>query len=590
MWLSIFALAFIGSVAYFQAIQGLTSAGITAVLSIFCMALSFATYEYVADTYLSGFMPEYANAAALFALFAVPLLILRVLLDKFVPRSSLFPQVIEWAVGGAFGLLAGIVMTGMLTLSIQMVPWGAEGAISFVRFNPQKPDVQNELWLKPDRAVVGMASALSSGAFSGDRPLVEDHPDLVTEIGLAQSQSRGVRKTVPSGAVTLSSAGRVSQVFDRTGSDANVPAEYTPVDPKPGNVFTRVTLQLGVDTADEDNKQRYTPAAVQLIGLLDKKLVSYHGIAAGDRETPHRQVRAMIDARKIEEPTAGKLMTAPPNNQIDVVFEHPEKFEPKFVEYKMGARIPISNAQINGAGDGAGGGADSAASASSQPAGSSGGASSSPTSAPAAGSGSDAGSPSGQANQPTGRVSGVKFKSSHFGGDLPFTLTAYQGRDVDNKGDLLIQGHLQGDLSDQGETNSSTPISNLEVPSGKSLLQLNVESLQAGSTLGKALNWSVQSVENYLLEDENGKQYQPVGKYAIAKVGDKPYVEILYFPEYAQSGGRFGTFGKIKSQHLKGDYQLVYLFLVDPGTKVVKFSTGGNKRPMDLSRLNLVAP
>lgn len=579
MWLSVFAVVFIGSVAYYQAIQGLTSAGITAVLSIFCLALSFATYEYVAEAFLASFMLEYANAVAFFAMFTVPLLVLRLVLDKVIPRSNLFPQVIEWVVGGAFGLLSGIVMTGVLTLSLQMVPWGAEGVIGFVRFNPQEPDEQNELWLKPDRAVVNMGAMLSSGAFSGNRPLVEDHPDLVTEVGLAQSQPRGVRKVVPPDSVKLTSAGRVSQVFDRVGGDANTPADYAPVDPKPGNVFTRVTLQLGADTADEDNQQRYTAAAVKLVGVLGEKVVSYHGIAVGDRETPHRQIRALVNRRQESEPIAGKLMTAPPNKQIDIVFEHPEAFQPRYVEYKIGGRIPMSNARINGAGagesasnrDGAGGAPTTASS----------------TSTP---SGSGSGTQSGQAIQPKGRVSGVKFKSSHFGGDLPVTMTAYQGRDVDNKGDALIQGHLQGNLADQGETNSSTPIAKLEIPSGKSLLQLNVESLQAGSTLGKALNWSVQTVENYLLEDSNGQQYQPVGKYAIAKVGNDLYVEILYFPEYAQSGGRFGAFGKIKGQHLKGDYQLVYLFLVDPGTRVVKFSTGGNKRPIDLSRLNLVAP
>ena len=132
-------------------------------------------------------------------------------------------------------------------------------------------------------------------------------------------------------------------------------------------------------------------------------------------------------------------------------------------------------------------------------------------------------------------------------------------------------------------------VSGLKVPSGKALLQLNVESLRAGSTLGRALNFSVQTLENYTVEDDQGNKILACGKYAVADVGGETYVELTYYPTFESGGGRFKDFNKIKNQHFKKDYQLVYLFLLDKGRQAVKFSTGGNKRTIDLRGENLVA-
>ena len=186
-------------------------------------------------------------------------------------------------------------------------------------------------------------------------------------------------------------------------------------------------------------------------------------------------------------------------------------------------------------------------------------------------------------------MSGVKFKSSRFGSDLPITFTAFQELDTEIQSGILSQGVLTGKLEDQGAVKSNGPVSGLKVPSGKALLQLNVESLRAGSTLGRALNFSVQTLENYTVEDDQGNKILACGKYAVADVGGETYVELTYYPTFESGGGRFKDFNKIKNQHFKKDYQLVYLFLLDKGRQAVKFSTGGNKRTIDLRGENLVA-
>jgi membrane protein CcdC involved in cytochrome C biogenesis len=89
MALSIFLVCFLLAATYFQAIQGLTSAVIMAVLTALCVGLAFGTYEAVAAATLISVTPDYAHAIAFFGMFLIPLIVLRVALDSLVPRSNL---------------------------------------------------------------------------------------------------------------------------------------------------------------------------------------------------------------------------------------------------------------------------------------------------------------------------------------------------------------------------------------------------------------------------------------------------------------------------------------------------------------------
>jgi hypothetical protein len=75
MALSIFLVCFLLAATYFQAIQGLTSAVIMAVLTALCVGLAFGTYEAVAAATLISVTPDYAHAIAFFGMFLIPLII-----------------------------------------------------------------------------------------------------------------------------------------------------------------------------------------------------------------------------------------------------------------------------------------------------------------------------------------------------------------------------------------------------------------------------------------------------------------------------------------------------------------------------------
>ncbi len=570
MWLSLFLVLFLGAIAYIQIIQGVTSAAIMAALTALSLALSFCTFEYVAQAVFVGIKPEFAHAASLMLTFLMPLAICRFLLDMWIPRANQLPALVDKLASAAFGVATAFMVTGVLAITIQMIPWG-DGFLGFRRFNPEDPDTQNELWLKPDRVAASLVSTFSAGVFSGERAFHMDHPDFVSELGWACGTGSGIATVVGTGTVRLDSASRIQYVYDLTEEQSGREKYYRaePVEPGPGKMFAQVTLAVNGAVQDVDDKSRFLTDSVRMVGDDKGRTKCYRAMAVIDSDDVSRYVRKW--SRGNDTRTAAGTVFHPTGNQVDVVFEVPESFEPRFVAYKLDGRVDINKSYFRSRAE-----KEAEAKPKREEA-------AKPTPTPEAKSASSSSSSSG------GRVAGVKFKSSHFGGDLPLSLTSYTtGGDTELEGSSLRQGHLTGKVEDQ-KGGRDAKVAKLLVPEGKGLLQLNVESLKAGSTLGKALNQARQTMENYIVTDDRGNQYTPIGKYAVAKIGGEYFIELQYFPEYALSGARaIKPFSKIKNSHLKGDYQLVYMYLMDSGRKAVKFTTG--KHPVDLGRENLVAP
>lgn len=180
---------------------------------------------------------------------------------------------------------------------------------------------------------------------------------------------------------------------------------------------------------------------------------------------------------------------------------------------------------------------------------------------------------------------------SFFGDRMPLELRSYRSlRNVNTGRNELKGGHLLGEV-DKQEGGTDPVLSRFDVPSDKRLLHLNVGALQARSTLGRALSQAVSVVQNYVVQDADGRQYKFIGKYALASVRGQKIIEVQYFPEQVGTVGGVGAFSRIKEDRLGNDGQLVLLFLVEPGVRIVSFSTGGSaSRRDDLRSENLTAP
>ncbi len=123
-WLSLLLLALMVAIASFQAIQGLVSALIMCVLVLICAPLAFATYEWVALSFLVEPLGDLALPAALMGSFVIPLIILRFAMDALISRANLMAGLIDRACAGLLGFVTAYLMTGVLAVVLQLIPFG----------------------------------------------------------------------------------------------------------------------------------------------------------------------------------------------------------------------------------------------------------------------------------------------------------------------------------------------------------------------------------------------------------------------------------------------------------------------------------
>ncbi|MBS3733847.1 MAG: CvpA family protein [Phycisphaerae bacterium] len=171
-------------IAAFQATQGTFSALITLMLTVLSLAVAFNYYEPLAVS-LYETQPAYADAVALLVLFFLSLLVLRNLADWLIRNdvrvgSDMTGVWLSRGIAGVFGLFTGILLVGVLTTAMQLMPWGR----SVLGYEPFDTSLQRtgSLWpFCPDRVTVALARGLSAGSLSGERPYADHHDDLLRE-------------------------------------------------------------------------------------------------------------------------------------------------------------------------------------------------------------------------------------------------------------------------------------------------------------------------------------------------------------------------------------------------------------------------
>jgi hypothetical protein len=617
MWLSIIFLAAIVVVAMKVSAQGLFGAFIMLVLSISCLGVSFGLYEWFAATLIApNWKPDYALPIALGVLFGVPLIILRILFDRLIRRACLLPNLVEKIGGWVFGLLTAMILVGVAATCVQMIPFSYGSILGFSRVkvvpsdqrltdgaDPEASGVEQGLMLSPDSFVVGLASILSDGIFSGEQSFGTQQPNLLQTIGWVGATDLEVSRFAPPGSIGVVRTAVVPYVFKITPGNErrNTQTTYEPQTPGSGQEFRMVRVRLNPEARDQRKSHGFTLRQFRLVGSDGPggAIRQYHPVAIQQADATEVTNRHIISKRTGKhfwlvaddalEPREGN------NNQVEIVFELPTAFEPDFIEYKRLARAKVSfkdsdrvappDAVKPPPADG-GSAARSAPSAASTASDTQEAAVAPPTSA-----NSDTSSRSGRRRG--GRVRGVAANTSgsHFGDDLPVKMRAYQAlNNAEIARGAMAGGHLVGDFDAQA-SGTQPEVIKFDVPGDMRLLHLASQGLQSRSTLGRALSQAATTVQNYFVTDANGKPYKLVGKYALATVNGKKIVEVQYFKDQVGTVGGVGQFKKIDERKLGASDTFALLFLVDPGAKIVSFSTGGSaSRQDDLSDQDLIAP
>ena len=392
MILSLILIFVVIIVAYWHYTQGLFSAIISATLTTLGAVYALAYHEAIAGGLMAGKYPDVAPAAVLVVLFAAIYVLGRVLFDKLVPGNVRIPNTVDRAGGAAVGLVAGVMVAGVLGVAAQILPFGPSIAgysryplttrtdVDVPRSNNRQTvilEVPDELrvdefdpargqtlLLPVDDILVGLVDHLSgTGSLSGPVVFAAAQPDyLDTLFGQRLGVQAGAKRsavnagvveqvTVPDdGVATYARLPQVPGELDAIRPASEVPARR---DPAEGDVLLAVRIDVGQDASDSDNVFRFSPAAVRLVAAGDAT-----GDATGtEPPADYRPVGtlaqgAVLVANKLDDPLF--LSIAGEGGVVDLVFEVPADLvkgagsdaatiaDGVFLEVKRFARVDLS--------------------------------------------------------------------------------------------------------------------------------------------------------------------------------------------------------------------------------------------------------
>ncbi len=186
--MNIAALLVLLACAYIWLTRGFFSALIHMICTVIAGAIAFGVFEAVGYFLLDTLDPlgPWGGAVWSFSLggtFAIALILIRFGVDRLLPANVAVPTVVNYIGGGLCGLVAGVISSGIMVLSISSLRLEtAFWDYTPVAYNPTGNPVHNKaLWVPVDRITVGLYGHLSERALRIDDPLARWHPELADE-------------------------------------------------------------------------------------------------------------------------------------------------------------------------------------------------------------------------------------------------------------------------------------------------------------------------------------------------------------------------------------------------------------------------
>jgi hypothetical protein len=177
--LNVLALACTAAVIYICAVHGVFRAGMTLAACVLAGAVAFGLFGPAAGL-LGADNPRTvwyyaADALALWAIFCVVFLGLRVLAETFFKNESAFPSLADSIGGAVLGFAAGYLAVGLCLVLVQMLPMPP----SILGYSPFRYDGKNNtvkegdrLWLRWDRGTLALFGWLSANSLGSEEHLL----------------------------------------------------------------------------------------------------------------------------------------------------------------------------------------------------------------------------------------------------------------------------------------------------------------------------------------------------------------------------------------------------------------------------------
>jgi hypothetical protein len=339
-------LAIVGGIAFFLVFtQGLFSALIMCVLCLISALIAFNYYEALGSKLNDLGLAFYGGEAiSLMVLFLLSLLVMRLAFDRLIKGNMKFPLLVDRIGSAFFGLIAGLVIAGIIALGFQLLPTPAK-ILGFDRF-PEIADrsfkERNNLFPSADGFVSSVVCQASKYGFAGAETYSQYHPDFLAEVYLNRlTLDPYSRQSAAADSVKVDKAWLVQQdnLLDCRRNEQ--------ISPERGEIFIAVRLHINAGSgskddsgaADADGIIRFTLGNIRLSGFEeeDKYAKGLSRYPLGILK-PGFQV---VDGMGYDK---GREFEKDQSRAVDLLFSWPEnykKIKPLFVELKGSARATM---------------------------------------------------------------------------------------------------------------------------------------------------------------------------------------------------------------------------------------------------------
>jgi hypothetical protein len=584
----------------FWVYQGLLSALLMFFASAAACMLAFGYYESVHSFWSDQLGPGIGLPVAFMLLFLMSLLVLRLFFDKLVPNNVRLPVYVDRTGGGICGFFIGLTIVGTALVGVQMLPIGSD-VFGFERFQTEGGRVTRESFLfKPDDFVSGFSRMLSGKRFGGDAELTTAKPDLLAGLYSARANPQPQELMfVPPEAIQVKAywdATQIDDVSQRVAGDG-LEREFSTAGPaNPVNKFVVCRVRLDASAAKnladlrfrlpqfrivgpppEPNGGGASPRVYLAVGMSDVYTHKDLGPKAVERDQYARLVRfgpttnfhlGPSNCGPAGEKRGREGLEVVGAFQFDVAFEVPADFRPWYVEFKHGARAELTSGLFRERppqGASVAGGRVASA-----------GESSNRQSKKRPRPDKPDGPKVGQASAGSVHVADAIEEGTGVSSKLPFPLDPTES---------VVSRVIRGGKLDEStfwlelpEGKIDDPVTEFHVPPGKKMVQIAASKKDALSLFGKALNFAANVAAQIRVTTASGDNYYAQGVYAAAPIGGKMVFEIQYWPNTDVPERCLKAPVRVTKNVLGGapsDRRAYgYVFLVDPGVKLVKFHAG----------------
>jgi hypothetical protein len=272
-------------------------------------------------------------------LFVLSLLALREAFDRLIRGNMKFPTVIDRAGSAFLGLIASLVVAGVIALGFQLLPISPV-ILGFDRCAAlETPGEDKSLFPKADNLVVGLAGYNSKYGFSGQNLFDHFHPSFLRELYMNRmTLSEGSRQEAAPNAVHVTSLSRLEYpVYNIARNEKiSLPADES-------CLAVTITITSGSDNKqnrgarDSDGQIRFLMGNIQLLGF-DPKNHNQETYVAYPLGVMYPAEHAVIPIKLNE----GRVVGAA--NQVQLLFGWPsdlKKVPPQLLKFKGTARAAL---------------------------------------------------------------------------------------------------------------------------------------------------------------------------------------------------------------------------------------------------------